>query len=49
MTPELLGVAQQHVEQYTRSVLKYAAPNMRFVLVRAHPSEAVGLWGLERP
>ncbi len=34
MTDEQLAVALKHVEPYTRDVLKYSAPNMKFIKVR---------------
>ena len=34
MTQEQLDVADRHVESYTRDVLGYPKPNMRFIQVR---------------
>ena len=33
MTPEQLAVAQKYLDSYTRDVLKYKKPNMKFVKV----------------
>jgi hypothetical protein len=36
MTPEQLAVANKYVEEYTRDVLRYSKPNMRFLQVVSH-------------
>jgi len=34
MIPEQLAVANKHIDSYTKDVLKYSRPNMKFVKVR---------------